>query len=165
MAIIHQYIYIFLNCSFHTSLPVGWGSSGCSLKSSTKRLWVSYILQGVNSFLLLGSPLLYEYTRVCLTIHLLLDMWTVPNFYQKKKKLLWTFVYESLNICFQVAANLRSFQVSVTRKYYFHLEDWKYFKNCEFWWGHVGVKSTLLHEQNGTMDWYKSFQGQIDSTY
>lgn len=72
--------------------------------------------------------------------HLLLDMWVAPNFWLLQIKLLRTFVYKSLDICFQVTANLKNSQASAYKEILFSPSRLAAFKNCEFWWGCVRDK-------------------------
>lgn len=47
-------------------------------------------------FLFSSCLLLYGYTTICFTIHLLVDIWVVESFRLMRTKMLWTFMYKYL---------------------------------------------------------------------
>ena len=50
----------------------------------------------VHSFLLLGMIILYSYTTICLSIHLLIEIWVLSRLRLLQAKLLWTYAFISL---------------------------------------------------------------------
>ena len=70
---------------------------------SAKHLWDSpkYELT-LHSFLLLSSIPLWKYTTICLSTHLLRDIWFVFSFWLSQIRLLWTSIKQGfIWTCFQ----------------------------------------------------------------